>query len=1071
MRNLHLQSALGILRRIAPIAFVATSVSFALLIPARCVALSWIPVQAASNAVLPAKIGNAEPSSPAAVRHRELRGWYGLRVDSVRFEGVSADDIPLLRGKLALQPGEKLSAANIKRSIHQLYATGLYRDIVAEGVQANGGVTVIFRGVPQMFLRRLYVRGMKQDLLAAQIQRATRLDAGEPFTAKELDQATVNLKQTLARNGFYQPQVAVKIVPAGPEHLVDVIYTVTEGKQATVGAVTVTGTLGMTVPEFRKVAKLKEGSKVTSNTVPRALNRLRSNYQKHNRLEATVRADGQTFRPAYTQVDYGFDVNRGPFVRVAAVGAKISKRDLKRLVPVFEEGAVDPDLLDEGDENLRNHLQKQGYFDVRVQHSVEQPEPNQELITYRIEPGAPHKVLSITITGNRYFNNDLVKERLQVQAADSVNRHGIFSESLLQSDVDAIQALYRSNGFANVRVTPVVSDSDKNPQTNLGTNAGAPKGKLAFIRVTYQIDEGAQQKIGTVEIAGAQHVSAATLLMQMNTRHGEPYSLTTLAGDRLQLFDYYYRHGFSQVEMTFEQHLAEDQPNRVDIVVRIHEGDPFYVNRVLISGLHYTKPQVVDKLLEIHPGDPLDRNAISDTQRRLYNLAVFNEVDTGIVNPNGAQSRKDVLLNLSEAHRWTYDYGFGFEVQTGTPQTNCPSAASLIQLGVNPNSFACTPNGKFGVSPRVSFDVSRINLGGRNRTVTLQTAYGTLEQQAIMTYNVPKFYGHKTIDFSITGGYVSNQDVTTYEASSISGSILFTQRPNRVNTLIYSMAYRYVYVNPNSLQVSAELIPLLSQPTRVSGPGITWVRDTRDNPLNATSGSYISAQEFFAWSGLASQANFNRLDAQQSNYFRLNKHNWILARSTRIGFEETYGNPSYNLIPLPERLYAGGATSHRGFSVNSAGPRDLQTGFPVGGSGAFVNSTELRIPPFPLPLIGNNLGFVIFEDFGNVYQDASDIFPSLFRFHQPNVTTCYNLKGPEGTCNFNYDSQAPGIGLRYKTPVGPIRVDFSYNVNPTVYPVVSDPALLPANLNYSGQPPYVGNSGHFNFFFSIGQAF
>jgi outer membrane protein assembly factor BamA len=157
--------------------------------------------------------------------------------------------------------------------------------------------------------------------------------------------------------------------------------------------------------------------------------------------------------------------------------------------------------------------------------------------------------------------------------------------------------------------------------------------------------------------------------------------------------------------------------------------------------------------------------------------------------------------------------------------------------------------------------------------------------------------------------------------------------------------------------------------------------------------------------------------------------------------------------------------------VNAAGPRDLQTGFPVGGSGAFVNSTELRIPPVPLPLIGNNLGFAIFEDLGNVYQNASDIFPSLFRWHQPNVQTCYNLVGPEGTCNFNYDSQAAGLGLRYKTPVGPIRLDFSYNMNPTVYPVVSDPALLPAKLNYNGQPPYVGNSGHFNFFFSIGQAF
>ncbi len=1020
------------------------------------------PVSPTVAAQKPLASTDTKAPSPTVLRYRDLRSWYGLRARNIRFEGVLPDDLADLQSKLALRPGDKLSAQNIKESLHQLYATGLYRDILAQGLEADGEVTVVFRGVPQLFLRRLFVRGMKQDLLAAHIQRATRLDLGEPFTTEELDRATANLKEALERNGYYQPHVEVKTVSAGPQHLVDVIYTVDAGKQATVGTLTVTGTPGITVPEFRKVAKLKERSKVTSNTVPRALSRLRKNYQKQDRLEATVRADGETFQPAYTQVDYGFDVTRGPAVRVVVSGAKISSRDVKNLVPVYEEGAVDPDLLDEGDDSLRDHFQKQGYFDAHVTHAVQKPQPDEELITYHVARGLQHKVAAVNITGNRYFDKDIITERLSVSKADTLNRHGIFSQSLLESDVDAIQALYKSNGFADVRVTPAVIDSDVVP--------GGSKGKLAVVRVTYEIHEGVQQRIGKVQLIGAAQIPDTKLLAQMNTRPGEPYSLATLAGDRLQLFDDYYRHGFSQVDLTFEQHPEKDNSNLIDIIVRIHEGNPFYVNRVLISGLHYTKPQVVNKLLEIHPGDPLDRNAISDTQRRLYNLALFNEVDTGIVNSRGAQSKKDVLLNLTEAQRWTYDYGFGFEVQTGTPQKNCPSAASRIELGI-PASFVCNPNGKFGASPRVSFDVSRINLRGRNQTITLQTAYGTLEQLAIMTFNDPKFYGHKTIDFSISGGFVSNQDITTYQASSISASALFTQRPNKANTLIYSMAYRYVYVNPNSLQVSAELIPLLAQPTRVSGPGMTWVHDTRDNPLDATSGWYLSAQEFFAWSGLASQANFNRMDAQESNYYRLNKHNWILARSTRIGLENTYGNPSYNLIPLPERLYAGGATSHRGFSVNAAGPRDLQTGFPVGGSGAFVNSTELRFPPVPLPLIGNNLGFALFEDFGNVYQNASDMFPALLRFHQPNVKTCYNLVGPEGTCNFNYDSQAAGLGLRYKTPVGPIRVDFSYNLNPTVYPVVSDPAYMHAILNYNGQPPYVGNSGHFNFFFSIGQSF
>jgi outer membrane protein assembly factor BamA len=108
------------------------------------------------------------------------------------------------------------------------------------------------------------------------------------------------------------------------------------------------------------------------------------------------------------------------------------------------------------------------------------------------------------------------------------------------------------------------------------------------------------------------------------------------------------------------------------------------------------------------------------------------------------------------------------------------------------------------------------------------------------------------------------------------------------------------------------------------------------------------------------------------------------------------------------------------------------------------------------------MGFAIFNDMGNVYETVNDMWSGIFRVRQPNRSTCYNVSGTTGTCNFNYNSQAVGVGLRYKTPVGPVRLDFSDNLNPTYYPVIE---------SYSGLPPYVGNSGHFNFFFSMGQAF
>jgi outer membrane protein assembly factor BamA len=297
-----------------------------------------------------------------------------------------------------------------------------------------------------------------------------------------------------------------------------------------------------------------------------------------------------------------------------------------------------------------------------------------------------------------------------------------------------------------------------------------------------------------------------------------------------------------------------------------------------------------------------------------------------------------------------------------------------------------------------------------------------------------------------------------------------------------------VEVNPNSLAVSASLIPQLSEPVRVGGPGITWFHDTRDpSPLDAQKGSYTSVQEFFASHYFGSQTDFNRTDISNSTYYRFGKKNYVLARNTRVGFIASYGqnlnaglpacagdllntNASCDPVPLPERLYAGGATSHRGFGINDAGPRDLQTGYPVGGSAVVVNTFELRLPPPVLPYVGDSVSFVLFHDMGNVFQHAGDMFSSIRNFHQPDEQTCEAVTNVTiGTCSFNYYSHAAGVGARYKTPVGPIRVDFSYNLNPPRYPVITTQTAPGVYLN--NIQPYVGSAGHFNFFFSIGQSF
>ncbi len=996
--------------------------------------------------------------------------WKGLRVNKILFEGVTFDASDTLPAELSQKAGEPLDPQKVRESTRRLFASGRYRDIEVKGVRQGQGVTLIFAGVARFYMGRVTIEGVKNERLASVLEFATKLSPGRAFSESQLAAGTDGIEQLLQQNGYYEPKVSVKTTIDAADEQVNAIYTVDTGPQARVGQVVVEGTTGgLTVAEFRKKSKLKAGSKVTRDTTSNALSRMRTQYQKSDHLEATVTLQRSTYDPARRQVDYDFRVNEGPEVKVEVEGAKVSKSRLHLLVPIYEEGTIDNDLLNEGVFNLRDFQQQQGYFDAKVAVQVVGAATRAEKVVFTVDRGPKHKVLEVDLKGNHYFDDDLLMERMRVQKANLYLRSGRYSPALVQGDVNSIQALYRANGFDEATVT-----------TNVKDLATAPNGrplKTGEIAVTYTVVEGPQQRFGAVDLTGVAAKRQKDVRELMNTQTGQPFSLATLSGDRDTLLQYYLSQGFEQVKIEIRQTKERAATDKTDVALNVTEGEQVFVNRVLLSGVTTTRPKIVKEQILVHPGDPLDETALLQTQRNLYDIALFNEVVTAVQNPTGDAPEKNVLVQVTEAKRWNVSYGFGLEAQTGTPETGAISEASRIQLGLAPGQ-TLSQEGKAGVSPRVSLDVSRINLRGTDDSLTLHTSYGLLEQVAILTLQNPHLYGRKNLSASVSGGYSNVQDITTFASSTLEGDIRATQKVRRTNTFIYDFQYRRVKVN--SLQVSADLIPLLSQPVRVGGPGITWFRDTRSpSPLNAAKGSYTTVQGFYASSRFGSQTDFWKTDGTNSTYYRFGKQKYVFARSTRIAYERASGanpnvgstacagvllitNPSCNAIPLPERLYAGGANSHRGFPINGAGPRDLQTGFPVGGSAAFVNTLELRLPAPTLPVVGTSVSFVVFHDMGNVFQNAKDMFPSLPRFTQPNRDTCSNVSGVIGTCDFNYFSHALGLGARYGTPVGPVRVDFSYNLNPPVYPVIYD---------FYNNPPHEGQAGHFNFFFSIGQSF
>jgi outer membrane protein assembly complex protein YaeT len=1006
-------------------------------------------------------VADAAGNAPAL-----LTQWEGLRVLHIGFEGIDAMRIASLASHLAQSAGMPLSRENVQRSLRQLFATGLYQTIEVDGTRHDSGVDLVFRGTPRTFIGKVSVDGARGATLNAQLQRASQLNAGARFTPAKMDQALVQMRQTMADNGFHESVITPLLTPHPDEQLVDIAIHVVSGPQARVGSVEVTGDPGMSLGEFRTIARLRSGSHVDHETTERALAAILKHYHERDHLEADIKLTSQQYVESTRKTNFVFAAAEGRLVKVIVDGANLAPSRIRHIIPLFEEGAVDDDLLNEGDRRLRDYFQRLGYFDVKVDHEQQRSDTALLTILYHAHLGAHRSLDHVSVDGNRYFDSATLLEMLGVRPASRLDHHGAYSANLVSADVHALQALYQNNGFSQVRIVP---------ETRAVALKSAPsRADKTHIEVVYHISEGAQQRVATVRLDGAEHSDVPKLMKELNTTPGQLLSPQNLTGDRDTLLTDYLSRGFDKARVEIQQQASSADPNNIDVVFRIHEGQQVFVRKVLLTGLEFTRPETVAKAITLHPGDPLNESALAETQRNFYDFALFNEVDTAIENPTGDETSKTILLQASEARRWVLNYGGGLEAQTGTPQNNCEGA---VVRGI-----FCSANSKASVSPRVLFDITRNNLAGREQSASLRATYGLLEQKIDLLYQVPHFEGRRNIGLTLSGGYANSLDVTTYVASKLEGGMRWTQHfdapssfLSKANILIYEFNFRRIKVDANNLQVAQQEITPLSTAQRVAGPALTWIRDTRDSPLDAHRGTYTSFQEFLSAAAFGAQVQFNRLDLSNSSFYSFDKGRFVLARNTRYGQERAFGTPSEELIPLPERLYAGGATSLRGFTLNAAGPRDPETGYPVGGAGTLINSTELRLPPPNLPLLGNNISLVLFHDMGNVFTNASDIWASALRFNQPDRSTCknpqplpagapYSSTGLKSPCDFNYFSHAPGIGMRYHTPVGPVRLDFSYNLNTPIYPVV---------YNYSNftAPPTVGEATHFNFFFSLGQTF
>ena len=1017
---------------------------------------------------------DTQPQQPIATG--AIDRYEGLKVSSVRLEsGVQFTEQRF--GDLVPQrAGEPLDRVKIRQAIENLYRTGRFSGVEARAERTpNGEVVLVFVAAENYFIGTVSVDKSLNPPSNDQLVNATKLQLGELFTNEKLTAATTRLKRILRDHGYYRAEVSEKHYANTATQQIDIAFHIVPGSPARVGAITVEGDPGLSVAEIEEISHLRPGDRVTRNSTNRALEKIRKKYQGRGHLEAQVAIAQTVYHDDTNRLDYQFRLERGPTVDISVQGAGISRRRLKKLVPVYEEHAVDEDLLNEGQRNLRDWFQQKGYFDANVdwKDDFDRTKSHRNVV-YTVDPGKKHALVSLAIEGNKYFDDSLLRERMLLQPTSWLLENGRFSGSMLAHDQQAIESLYRTNGFGKVAVTAQVIDDYK--------------GHVGDLRIIFQVNEGPQARVNTVHIAGNESFATDELQGMLASNPGEPFSEANMATDRDVLLSYYFNAGFPQVRV--DASAKPDGENKEDVTYAITEGERVFVDKVLLSGLHYTKGFVVAREFELWNSDPLSQAHMLGTQRKLYDLGLFSAVDMAIQNPEGEAERKNVLVHFEESRRWTFNYGFGFEVETGSVSQACPSSlVPELRSSCRAQFAKLFSTGQPTASPRVSLGVTRINFRGRDQTLVFKGNLGRLEQTAQVSLEQPRWFNHPNMTLTLSMLYDHSRSVQTFTSERVEAAAAVQQTLSKIDSLVYRFAYRRVKAIDNTLIVDVEQIPILSAPVRVGIPSLSYIRDKRDNPIDSHKGSFTTGDFGTATSWLGSETNFNRFFLQNSTYREFGRNKWVFARSTRVGVAAPFGgmltDPATGaktvapFIPLPERFFAGGANSLRGFDLNGAGPRDLSFGTPLGGAGMFVNSLELRTPPVALPFVGQNMGFVFFEDAGNVFNNPGDMWPSLGRVRQPNFTQCRTqpLKGDapsESSCSFNYLSHAVGSGIRYKTPIGPVRVDVGYNLNPTVYPrfCINSPCVAGQDgITRATAPGDVHTLSRWNFFFSIGQTF
>ena len=624
---------------------------------------------------------------------------------------------------------------------------------------------------------------------------------------------------------------------------------------------------------------------------------------------------------------------------------KLSDDEIREKLALKRGTTFQEYMIQEAKEAIKLLYHEKGFFFVETSIDTKKSADNLTNINIRIREGEKVRIKNIRFVGNKSLAADDLKEQMETKAEtwfSFLDDSGIYKKDILKLDMFRLEGFYHDNGYIRVRVL----------EPKIGINK-----KDKEINIIVPIEEGPQYRVRKISAQPDETLTEEEILKAIKIKVKDVYNVSGVRADILNITELYSQRGYAYADVNPVTKINDDS-RTVDLSVAIDKGRKVYVGEISLLGNTRTLDNVIRREFRLKEGEVFDSEKLKRSKQRINNLQFFEDVK--IDTRRGRDSDLiDIITTVTERPTGSVSVGAGF---------------SSVE------NFIFTAG------------ISQDNFLGRGQKVVFSTSLSSLKSDFNLSLTDPRIF-----DTEILAGidaFNRKSDFISFSSRNTGGGLRFGKAITEYDWV--GLNYRFEDVEITDIDPDEETSFLKNEKRITSRISPTFIRDTRDNFLNPSTG-WRHVVRFDLAGGVFGGTNFHKM-SYETSYYRPLIGKLVGMLHGQIAWADGYGDDK---LPSFERYFLGGPSSLRGYTIRDVGPRDI-AGDPIGGNQSLLINAELQYP-----FTKGFRGFV-FYDRGNVYGGGPDI---------RTTTTTWDLLEMRDSI---------GAGVRFLSPFGP--VGFAYGL-------------------------------------------